>query len=278
MKLYFKTLCACLVLVMHAGNVAAKDMRDSQTSPTAQNAASYDSQQVNRKTVDNEYNREVSSEKRDFLTSSTVQSAEKYDSQKETYQMTDDEFDQWIQAAKENDISTIEKFIKKGINVDEIRENSSTALYYAVTKDNLNTVKRLIDAGADVNYPCKTTVSILSAAAICVGMGKSQGLDILKILLDKKADPNERDEKGRTPLMYMILGGNTWKNALAMNMAASAMVKHGANVNLEDSEGRTALDYTETEFETAEPHFTEYLKFVLRAKHGRGYKKIQRFP
>lgn len=57
-----------------------------------------------------------------------------------------------------------------------------------------------------------------------------------KILLERGADPNQQDDLGQTALMIAIQegwGGSFW---------AELLVKFGANINLLDTDGDSALD------------------------------------
>lgn len=57
-----------------------------------------------------------------------------------------------------------------------------------------------------------------------------------RLLLERGADPNQQDELGRTPLMIAIQEG------LGVSFLADLLVQFGANINLLDQEGDSALD------------------------------------
>src|SRR5471030_1622323 len=60
-----------------------------------------------------------------------------------------------------------------------------------------------------------------------------------KILLERGADPNQQDELGCTALMIAIeegWGGSFW---------AELLVEFGANINLLDKDGDSALDFAD---------------------------------
>src|SRR5205807_4173908 len=54
------------------------------------------------------------------------------------------------------------------------------------------------------------------------------------LLLDKKADVNAQDDRGRTALMYAAESGHLQN--------AKALLAEGANVRRKDKKGQTALD------------------------------------
>ena len=118
MKLNFRTLCACLVLVTYAGSVLAER--------TSSKKFDSNKQSINYKS-------------------------------KSSYSMTDDKFDQWIDAASAGNIEKIRSFIQEGVNVDETRPGKKTALWHAAVCFNPEVIKLLVDKGANVNYISKGT-------------------------------------------------------------------------------------------------------------------------
>ena len=54
-------------------------------------------------------------------------------------------------AAKSNSLSTLKKFVKRGIDVNTRHPLGWNALHTAVANGNLDAVKLLIQSGADVN-------------------------------------------------------------------------------------------------------------------------------
>ena len=76
-----------------------------------------------------------------------------------------------------------------------------TALLYAVRENCLGCVKRLLDAGADINKPDPDNISPLVLALL------NMRFDIAKFLVEQGADVNQWDHWGRTPL-YMAADTN----------------------------------------------------------------------
>ena len=62
---------------------------------------------------------------------------------------------------------------------------------------------------------------------------RSNDVNLAKTLLDAKADVNQRDDKGYTPLILATYDGNF--------EVAQFLLQHGASTEIKDNSGRTAL-------------------------------------
>lgn len=82
--------------------------------------------------------------------------------------------------------------------VKEMFTGGFTALLYAVRENCLECVKRLLDAGADIDKPDPDNVSPLILALI------NLRFDIAKYLIERGADVNQWDYWGRTPLYAAV--------------------------------------------------------------------------
>ena len=82
----------------------------------------------------------------------------------------------------------------------------------------------------------KTGMNTLLRAGPLQWAASNNAVDTLTLLLDRKADANDRDADGKTPLMFAAESG-----ALE---AVQLLIKRGANVNARDHVGKTALQHT----------------------------------
>jgi ankyrin len=78
--------------------------------------------------------------------------------------------------------------------VKEMLTGGFTPLLYAVREDCLDCVKKLLDAGADINKPDPDNVSPLVLALL------NMRYDVARYLIEQGADVNQWDYWGRTPL------------------------------------------------------------------------------
>lgn len=111
---------------------------------------------------------------------------------------------------------------------EDFSEMLENDLHTAVKQGDAQKVKRLIDMGADVNIMLfEDYVSFLIYAA-------AKGYkDVVKELINRKADINKTDKNGYTALMRAAVAGHA--------VCVDILVKAGANINITDKKGITAL-------------------------------------
>jgi ankyrin repeat protein len=127
------------------------------------------------------------------------------------------------------------------LNVTDTRHR--TPLSIAIGMHFTNTVKALVDLGADVNKPGApdpaadgSTETNDSTPRLPLNITIRRGYaDVLKMLLAAKANVNTRDEDKSTPLTTAASMGN-WD-------FATQLLDTGADVNAADGQGMTALLY-----------------------------------
>ncbi len=111
--------------------------------------------------------------------------------------------------------------------VDKADEkHNNTALHHAAINGHKDTVKFLIDSGADIDAVDKKGNTALHLAVIF------DQVDTLKTLLESKADPNLQNIHGDTPLHIAILKNN--------KESVRVLINEKANVNIRNKEGQTA--------------------------------------
>jgi ankyrin repeat protein len=116
--------------------------------------------------------------------------------------------------------------------------DGSTALLWAVHHDDVDLVKRLLAARADVKAANAYGATPMSEAAIVADAA------VLEQLLRAGADVDSPNADGQTALMVVARSGNV--------AAAELLIKHGADVNArEQRKGQTALMWATAESQPA---------------------------
>ncbi len=128
---------------------------------------------------------------------------------------------QLIQAIKDSNREAVKVLLEHGASATARETNGTTALEWAVGRNDLETVQLLIGAGADVKAVNRYGVSPLLIAC------NNAGVAIVDALLKAGADPNSAMPEGETALMTAARVGNV--------DIIRALYRAGANVNARES-------------------------------------------
>lgn len=109
--------------------------------------------------------------------------------------------------------------------------DGNTALLRAINSGDSFEIKRLVEAGADVNAANNSGVTPLMNAG---GMGNKEAVELL---IQKGANVNHRTPGNYTPLMQAALVGQI--------EIVKVLLAAGADPTVKDTGGRTAADYAE---------------------------------
>lgn len=131
-------------------------------------------------------------------------------------------------AAMRGDKEAVGTLLSDRSNVNTPQNDGTTALHWAVRKDDVATVQALIKAGADVKAANRYGVTPIGIAAI------NGNRAILASLLNAGVDPNSANAGGETALMTAARTGKI--------EAVKLLIERGADVNAKDFEhAQTAL-------------------------------------
>jgi ankyrin repeat protein len=130
-----------------------------------------------------------------------------------------------FQAVRNGDLGSLRKNVSS-INIETRGARGATLLMHAAALGNVETVRFLIDSGADINAK-----NDLGATAL---LWAARDPDKARLLIEHGADVNVQSKQGRTPLMLAALrdGGSD---------IVALMLAKGAKVNAADGVGDTAL-------------------------------------
>lgn len=146
------------------------------------------------------------------------------------------------------------------------KEKESDTFFSDIRSGNVDAVKRALELGVDPNSKGPGGTALIYAIISCVSDCTTNHVRIVRLLLEKGADVNMRDMSAQTPLMRAGISPirkDIWKALLEKGADMNAktkkegtpilmlqnntiefvkdLIQAGADVNITDMEGRTAL-------------------------------------
>lgn len=118
--------------------------------------------------------------------------------------------------------------IKNPESINTKNENGYTPLILACYRGNIAVAKFLVQYSKTVNVTSNMGTPLMAATY------KLQ-TEIVKLLLDNKADPNLTDGNGTTPLIYCAMFGNT--------EILKLLLENKADKTHKDKDGKTAFEF-----------------------------------
>ena len=136
-------------------------------------------------------------------------------------------------------------------DIDQLDAKGRTPLSYGAWKGHVGVLKLLVNEGASVNKLGKGDPSALWYAT-AGSMSRQNRLEVVKFLLDRKAEVDERSSDGYTPLMKIIMDQRDPE-------IISILIDHGASANVrkDGTSGPNAIDLAER---TKDPKVIKALK------------------
>lgn len=106
----------------------------------------------------------------------------------------------WYNAKK-----VVDRLLQAGADANVADRNGNTPLSLAVSENNLDLTRRLLDAGADPN----AAIVALGGGTVLSDAARNCHRGIAALLLDRKVNPNATDKQGRTPTQHAQDAGCT---------------------------------------------------------------------
>ncbi|MFD2245285.1 ankyrin repeat domain-containing protein [Pontibacter ruber] len=145
--------------------------------------------------------------------------------------------------------AAVSQLLAKGAKVNATDKDGKTALHYIVASSRVNSrlyeieqvqlLDTLLQRGADPNHADVEGNAVL-AQALTSTIGQHIGIMELEKLLAAKANPNQQNKEGKTPLMLAC-------EINASSEIIMALLNAGADPKLRDAAGKAAIDYTKQE-------------------------------
>jgi len=146
---------------------------------------------------------------------------------------------------------TVRLLIKAGANVNHVDRFGMSPLRIAMTKNNIEIARLLLEAGADVNQRRPAQIGTQNGDTILMETvffyPVFENISAIKLLLDFKANPNDRNEVEYSEEMEPK--GNGWRGYSVLGYAAKhgldevvdLLLKYGADPTLTRTDGKTPL-------------------------------------
>lgn len=134
-------------------------------------------------------------------------------------------------AAEFGSAATVEFLLDHGANINRKNAKGETALFQA--RGSLETANVLVERGIDINATDFYGHVALNSAL--TSRESEAHMQVIEFLLLKGANPNVKDEEGRTPLHQAARNINV--------RGAKLLLRFGADVNAEDCNGMTPLEW-----------------------------------
>ena len=107
----------------------------------------------------------------------------------------------------------VKRLLRAGIPPDSADYDSRTGLHLAAAEGHLDTVGALVDGGATLGFVDRWGVDALTEAV------KNDQAAVVDLLLERGADPNSRDHRGHTVLLYAVFNSADCITPLVANGA-----------------------------------------------------------
>ena len=112
----------------------------------------------------------------------------------------------------------------------------SVDIHQAAEEGNIEAVKQHLADGADVNAKNRSGATAMHSTPLCEAAGGGHK-EVAELLIERGADVNAWDKRGKTPLHNAA-----WKGHVEI---AKLLITKGADVNAKADKGRTPLDWAE---------------------------------
>jgi ankyrin repeat protein len=139
-----------------------------------------------------------------------------------------------IAAAARGDLTSVQKLIARGANVNAKDDKQDSAFLIASARGRTEVVKAILAAGADLKSTNRYGGTGLIPAC------HYGHLETVKLLLTTKIDVNHVNNLGWTALLEAVILGNGGPTHTEI---VRLLLAHGANPKIADREGVTALQH-----------------------------------
>lgn len=146
-----------------------------------------------------------------------------------------------FRAIAQDDNGAVKQQVNQGFDVDTKDKSGETALHVAVQHGNLEIVRFLLDNGAKVNIKDKAKRLPTAMVFDSFEDDEAKMREIIRLLVSKGADINVRDDGDSKQTLLMKAAEDDSVEAVKF------FLELGANPNLKDEDGETAMQKTDSD-------------------------------
>ncbi len=141
-----------------------------------------------------------------------------------------------FKAVRSRRLAEVKRLVEAGANVNARKADGNVPLHHTY---NVDIAEYLVKKGADVNVVGAYRATPLHCAAF-------KGIyDVVSLLIEKGANVNSRGPGGSTPLLFAAeMSSARVKNAKYLEVV-KLLVENGADVNLANEKGMKPIDFAE---------------------------------
>jgi ankyrin repeat protein len=168
--------------------------------------------------------------------------------------------------ASRQDLNLFNQLIDRGADPLAIDNGGSDVLMSALqpfmdlefNQDSHKIHQMLVELNADVNH--RTNDNYTNTLQLAVIGGRH---DFIKILLQKGADPNQKDANGYIPLLYVTELDEWYKDEQTVIATIKLMLEAGVDINTANEDGDTTLHRIVQDNKSSDVITEDLIKFML---------------